>query len=245
MKRSQYPIVLLVAALLGLLGLLAYLQYDWLGRISDGERERLQSRLQADVRRFGEDFNREIQNAYFNFQLDSDAWREKHYADFNLRLDFWRERTAYPDLIENFYFVESGAGENISRYDSQSKRFETTEWTERLNSLKPKIFAENKFEPIVADVPALLLPVHDERETVNRIITVRTPNAGKQRIPLDELPKTPLEFPKRFGVLIIELNDDAIKNQLLPDLTKKYFGEADYKIAVVNRDNQAFFRPEN
>jgi signal transduction histidine kinase len=234
--------IFLVAALLGLLGLLAYLQYDWLGRISDGEHERLQSRLQADVRRFGEDFNREIQNAYFNFQLDSDAWCEKDYADFNLRLDFWRERTAYPSLIADFYFVEFGAGENILRYDPQSKRFETTIWTEKLNRLKPKIFAENKFEPIAEDVPALLLPVHDEREKINRIIAIRTPKAGELRIPLSEMPKTPLELPKRFGVLIIELNADSIKNQVLSDLTKKYFGEADYKIAVVNRDNQAVFQ---
>lgn len=239
MKRSWFPIFL-VAALLGLLGLLAYLQYDWLGRISDDERERLNSRLQTDVRRFGEDFDREMQNAYFNFQLDADSWREKNYAEFNQRFDFWRERTAYPNLIANFFFVESG-GETVRRYDRQSKSFERIEWTETLNQLKPKIVAENGFEPIAEEVPALLLPVHDGQGNFDRIINIRTAKPDGANV-------SPLKVPKRFGVLIIELNADAIKNQILPDLAKKYFsdaGAANYRLAIVNRENQAIFQTED
>jgi signal transduction histidine kinase len=235
--------IFLVAALLGLLGLLAYLQYDWLGRISDGERERLGSRLQSDVRRFGEDFNREIQTAYFNFQLDADFWREKNYAEFNERFDFWRGRTAYPDLIKDFYFIE--AGETVSRYDRQKGTFDATGWMETLDRLKPQIAAENKFQPIAEAVPALLLPVYDGEENFNRIVRTpnldRTPNLNRARMPL-------LEMPKRFGVLVIELNADTIKNQILPDLVKKYFSDADganYRLAVVDGENQAVFQTEN
>ncbi|MGI8639886.1 MAG: hypothetical protein ACR2MG_08015, partial [Pyrinomonadaceae bacterium] len=67
MKRSWLTI-LLVIGLLGLLGLLATLQYQWLGQISQSERERLERNLQTDTQRFAEDFNREMQTAYFNFQ---------------------------------------------------------------------------------------------------------------------------------------------------------------------------------
>ena len=101
MHRSWFPITLVIL-LLGLLALLATLQYRWLGQISDGERERLQNRLQIDTRRFAEDFNREIQNAYFNFQLTSEVWRDKNWNAFNQRVDFWRGKTAYPNLIKNF-----------------------------------------------------------------------------------------------------------------------------------------------
>ena len=239
MNNRWFPISL-VAALLGLLGLLAFLQYDWLGRISDGEREQLNNRLQSDVRRFGADFNREIQNAYFNFQLNANSWRERDFAEFNQRFDFWRERTAYPNLIKDFYFVESSADESVSRYNPQSKIFEKTEWTETLNRLKPKISAEGKFQPIAEDVFALLSPVYEEQENIKRILTVRSPP--------DEAKMSPLEMPKRFGVLIIELNPEAITNQIFPDLAKKYFDEtggANYKIAVVNRDNRAIFQTGN
>ena len=242
MKRSWFPISI-VAALLILLGLLAGLQYRWLGTISDDERERLNNRLQTDVRRFGEDFNREIQNAYFNFQLAANSWREKNYTDFNQRLDFWRERTAYPNLIKDFYFVETGdASDAVGRYDWQNKTFEKAEWTEKLLGLKPQ-FAEDKFQPIAENIPALLLPVHDGEGNFNRIVTLRTPNLDGEKLPPGSMPKPTLEMPKRFGVLVIELNADTIKNQILPDLAKKYFGDAaDYKIAVVNRDNQAIFQ---
>ena len=62
MKRSWFPIFL-VFGLLGLLVLLATLQYQWLGQISEGEGERLKARLESDTKRFAEDFNREIQSA--------------------------------------------------------------------------------------------------------------------------------------------------------------------------------------
>ncbi len=140
MKRSWFPITLVIL-LLGLLALLATLQYRWLGRISDGERTRLQNHLQIDTRRFAEDFNREIQNAYFNFQLDSEVWRDKNWNEFNQRVDFWRGKTAYPNLIKNFYFVELG-GENLLRYDNQNKTFQAADWTANLINLKPKITDE-------------------------------------------------------------------------------------------------------
>src|SRR5688572_11736136 len=99
MKRSWFPI-LVVAGLLGLLGLLATLQYRWLGQISDGERERLQRLVQSETQRFAEDFNREIRTAYFSFQMPGGVWREKNWNEFNQRLSIWRERTAYPNLIQ-------------------------------------------------------------------------------------------------------------------------------------------------
>jgi hypothetical protein len=81
MNRSRFPIML-VAGLLVLLSVLAFLQYRWLGQISDGERERLARSLQTETARFAEDFNREMQNAYFNFQLNADVWRDKNWDEF-------------------------------------------------------------------------------------------------------------------------------------------------------------------
>jgi hypothetical protein len=52
-------------------------------------------------------------------------------------------------------------------------------------------------------------------------------------------------MPKRFGVLIIELSAETVKNQVFPDLVKKYFGDADgvnYLLAVLNRDGQTIFQ---
>ena len=231
MKRSWFSI-LTVAVLLGLLVLLAALQYKWLGQISDREREHLAMRLEGDTRRFAEDFNREIQNAYFNFQLPAEGWRRQNWDQFNERYKFWGERTAYHELIKDFYFVELGKDQKLSRYAKDKGVFENAEWTDELNRLKPNL-AEEKMEPIFEEIPALLMPVHDEEDGIKRVL-IRSANP----MPL------PAEL-KKYGVLIIVLDAGVIKNEVLPALVKKYFSESDsanYKLAVTDQNSEAVFR---
>lgn len=231
MKRSWFSI-LTVAILLGLLVLLAALQYKWLGQISDREREHLRMRVEVDTRRFSEEFNREIQNAYFNFQLPADGWREQKWDEFNQRYKFWRERTEYRELIKDFYFVELGKEQKLSRYNREKGVFETAEWTDELNRLKPN-FAQEKMEPIFEEIPALLMPVHEEENVIKRVL-IRT----ETRMPM------PPEL-KKYGVLVILLDSGVIKNEILPALAKKYFSESDganYKLAVTNQNSETVFR---
>lgn len=235
MKRSWFPIIL-VAALLALLGLLATFQYKWLGQISDNDREQMRTRLQSDTERFAEDFNREIQNAYFNFQLDSDAWRAADWSEFNERYKFWREKTAYPDLIEDFYFVES-ASLKLSRYEKEKGVFTAAEWNERLNLLKPKVADEKAFVPVALEQTALLMPVYEPQAEFSRILI-------RANQPKPEVTRA-VERPKKYGVLLVALNAAAIKNQLLPDLARKYFSESEsegYKLAVVGPAGEAVFQ---
>ncbi len=120
MKRSWFPI-LLVVMLLSLLGLLATLQYAWLGQISQSEKEQMQKRLETDTEHFTQDFNRTIQAAYFPFQLYDDDWQK----DFIIRYQNWRKHADYPDLIKEFYFVPK-AGETL-QYDFEYYQFTKTE----------------------------------------------------------------------------------------------------------------------
>ncbi len=238
MKNSRFTIIL-VAVLLALLGVLAYLQYAWLGQISDGERERLQRNLQSDTQRFADDFNREIQNAYFNFQIDAKNWREKNWTEFNERYKFWSEKTTYEDLIKDFYFVELESGA-VLHFNKENKTFEVAQWTENLNKLKPKFKVEENFQPIEAEIPALLLPVNEIEVTFERVL-VRTGTS-------ENIIGSPMQMPKRYGILVIELDENIIKNQILPDLVKKYFSQsesANYKLAVTSKENKTIFQTEN
>ena len=106
MKRS-WSTILLVLGLASLLALLAGLQYRWLSQISQSDGEKARKRVQEQADRFAMDFNREIQNAYFNFQTDPKTWKEKNWNSFNERYDYWRDKTAYPELITDFYFFEA------------------------------------------------------------------------------------------------------------------------------------------
>jgi hypothetical protein len=67
MKRSWFS-SLLIAGVIGVLTLFLGLQYMWLTEISEANRERIQKRVETDTARFAEDFDREMQAAYYNFQ---------------------------------------------------------------------------------------------------------------------------------------------------------------------------------
>ena len=235
MKSSRFPI-LIIGVLFALLSLLAFLQYRWLGQISDGERERLTRTVKADTERFAEDFNREIQNAYFNFQMNADVWREKNWNEFNERYDFYKEKTAYPDLIKDFYFVEAGENPTLLKYQFEKKEFLNAEWNAELNKLKPVLIGDDPAS-INEEFPALLMPVHEMTEKIEHLI-VRTKNT-------EDIKGLPRMLPKKIGVLVIELDRSVIENKIFPDLTKKYFSEnesADYKLSVVDKNNQTVFQ---
>src|ERR1035437_8407008 len=90
----------IVAGLAVLLGVLAVLQYRWLSQISASEGEKAHSRVREDGQRFAGDYNREIQNAYFNFQTEAGSWNSHNWTQFNERYDFWQQRTNYPGRSE-------------------------------------------------------------------------------------------------------------------------------------------------
>src|SRR5215212_4196221 len=116
MKRTWFSF-LIVGGVLGLLTLFLGLQYRWLSEVSEAERERMQKRVETDTKRFAEDFDREMQAVYYNFQTDAAIWRTSDWAEFNERYDFWRERTVYPELIRAIYYFDKDPGSAPLKYD--------------------------------------------------------------------------------------------------------------------------------
>ena len=106
MKRSWTSFVL-IGGLALLLVTLGVLQYHGLTQISEADGEKAHRRVQEQTEHFAADFNREIQNAYFNFQTDAEAWKTRNWSPFNERYDYWRDNTSYPGLIAGFYFFEA------------------------------------------------------------------------------------------------------------------------------------------
>jgi signal transduction histidine kinase len=238
MKRSWFSI-LLVAGLLALLGVLAALQSVWLGQISEAEKERMTRRLETDTGRFGEDFNREIQGAYFNFQADETLWQKKDWARFNERYDFWLGKTAYKNLITDFYYFENKPESVVSRYDAEKRAFTEAKWTDELQSIKANIGDQKSFQPIDEAHFALVMPVY-EGERAFEIFVRKAAKPVKE----DNIPpaSAKIDLPERKGFLVIKLDENVIKNQILPDLAKKHFPENDFNLAVVGKNGQQIFQ---
>src|SRR4029453_1060255 len=88
MRRRRLPIGFFVPIALALLvGLLAVLQYRWLGQVSAAERERMKATLMQRAEAFGRDFDREVLNLYIALQSESPALAQHDWESFARRYD--------------------------------------------------------------------------------------------------------------------------------------------------------------
>jgi signal transduction histidine kinase len=239
MKRSRFQI-LLVAGLLVLLGVLAALQYFWLGQISEAEKDRMTRRLQIDTQRFAEDFNREIQGAYLNFQTDESLWQKKDWAEFNERYEFWLKKTSYPKLIKGFYYFENKPDAELLSFQMEKREFLRADWTDELQSMRAASADPKTFRAIDEKHSALVMTVYEAEKTFDRILIqkVRKPALAKENDPPQA---RKIELPAGKGFLVIELDKSVIETRILPDLAQKHFPEGDFNVAVTGSEGEKIF----
>ena len=238
--RRNWLSFLLIAGLLGLLVVLATLQYRWLGQISNAERERLEKNLQSDSNRFADDFNRLMQTAYYSFQFDANIWRGQNWAAFNERYEFWRQKGSYPDMFAEFYFVPAVENAATLRYAPDGKIFEPVELPEDLRGVRAKlggddfpIFNETNF--------TLQMPIYESAAQFKQIIIKTLPDETNDKIAPPVTPR------KKIGALIIKLDEKIFAEQIFPDLAQKYFSpneSANYKIAVADERGETIFQTQ-
>jgi two-component system, OmpR family, sensor histidine kinase SenX3 len=231
----------IAAVLLGLIALLATLQYQWLGRVSDAERERLTASLNARATALAQDFDRELTLAYMLFQFDpfSRSGEPRSEESLPARLanhhERWQTTARYPKLIKEC-LIASGDGDTPVRL-------------ERFN-------AGTRFvEPI--DWPAALLPIRTqiagtrEQQTTRGTFVVRTiaaglwedvpaivvPSAATPLLFLNPQPAHPIDLPSSITYTILVLDREYIAREMLPALADHHFrgtGDGfDYQLAIV------------
>ena len=225
MKRS-WTTIALAAGLGALLVILGALQYRWQVQVSDADREKVRKQVKDDADRFASDFNREIQNAYFNFQTEPASWKVHDWSAFNERYDYWRERSAYPELISGFYFIPAKSGE-VMKYDAVHRAFLQATPDADISSVRTRLADETSFKPVYEDLLMLVMPIHEPGKRVEHIVIRRTP---------DKAVPPELSMPPQFGWLAIKLNGDVIKQRLVPDLAARYFGDGAFRIGIDDRD---------
>ena len=238
-NKSWFPF-LSVIVLLGLLVVLATLQYQWLGQISDGERVRISSRLKDDTKRFAEDFNREIQTAYFSFQIDAESFETGNFNDFNKRFVNWKSNTKYPELVNDLYFVTKSDANTALKFNSEKGEFENAVRSARLDEVQKRITSNGEFTSINEEQMALVMPVFNQNVGVKHIIV------QKKEVTSDKIEtKEHFEMPEKYGFLVIFLNSEVIESQLFPDLVAKYFTDGEsgnFSLSVVDSKNESIFR---
>ncbi len=231
MKGKWFPFLVVLVSL-GLLILLATLQYRWLGKVSDSERVRLTERLSDDTKRFAFEFNNEINLAYTTFQLPANEWNL-----FASRYDLWRAKTSVPSLIEDIFYLQVDSDE-IAKYDLKKRAFEKSEWTAQLNKVRSSISNQALLNHFSEDGNSLIVPIYESRAEFEKLFL------EAEKLKPNGLERGELKLPRKSGFLIITLNEDAVQKELLPSLTQKYFqGDSGghYKILIKDKNGNTIF----
>src|SRR5262245_4099678 len=219
MQITRIPTRILVfaAVMLLLLPLLAWLQYQWLGKVSEGERQQMQANLFRLAEQFRYDFDRQISAVYSSFQPRPPlpGITREDYVDAYFR---WIAVASHPRLITDVLFAQVSDGRpHLERLNPATRRFESAEWPVTLSDLKaglravragpgklPGPFIKYLVPPMDADIPALFIPI-------------------LQGAPEDPKPS--------YVVLMLSL--ECIQQEILPALSQSLLPE--YSIRVVNR----------
>ncbi|NOT48484.1 MAG: HAMP domain-containing histidine kinase [Acidobacteria bacterium] len=244
--KGSWVTTFAVSGVLIVLTLFLGLQYNWLRQASEAEREQMQRRTEADTKNFADDFNREMQAAYFNFQAVAGMWERDDRSEFdenydyfedlnvkfNIHYDDWKSKTPYPDLISEFVFFGKNNAQPL-KYSTQERKFLPGEIASDILSLRATI-ESRPFNSFYEESYALVMPIHEPQKRFERIMIRRGP-AG--------VPPVPPTNPKRFGFLVIALDPLVIKDKILPDLVAKHFPEDNFRIAVKGKADTPIFEP--
>jgi signal transduction histidine kinase len=235
-RRFRPPLVVVAAALFGLIVLLAVFQYRWLGQISEAERDRLRTGVATAATEFAMDVDREVARAFLLFQHDGSEGQDdaRTLERFAARYDRWQGSARFPRLLKNFYLASEDAPGSLKleRFDPAARRFEPAEW--------PAAMAEWRKQLASEDIK--------ESGPGNAFFIRRMPPAIWEDVPAIVVP-TPMIFVARsqptidisrrasYSVLTIDL--DYVSRELLPSLAERHFNHAgagvDYQVAVVSR----------
>ena len=232
------------AALLALIAVLGTLQYRWLGRISDAERERMTANLGTHAVALAQEFDRELTRAYVTFQLEPVHEAGNNAARMAQRHERWIATARYPRLIKAIYVAsraEDGSAQPLQRFDPSTRFLEPAEWPESLRRIQ-EAFAKQPTSPpggemvMIRTIPS---PVWDEIPA----LVIPTPLLlMNERIAIQGARPQDFRMLHPTAVTILLLDRDYIAGELLPSLAQQQFratsSAPDYQIAVVSKARQ-------
>ena len=143
MRDFRAPMFAIAGALLGLILLLATLQYRWLGQISGADRDRMTALLNTRAAAFGEDCDRELTRAFLMFQLDPMQQDQSAAAGIATRYDRWQATARFPKMIREVYLVPSQTAVNetglLQRFNPSNRFLEPADWPESLADIRAQL----------------------------------------------------------------------------------------------------------
>jgi len=220
--RRRAPVLwLFMALLVGLVCVLAVLQYNWIGEISVNEQKQRLSDLQAAANKMSNAFNAELNTAAEALQpgdqLVQDMGRLKAYEN---RYREWHASAAHPRLFRRIAVVSQENARLVLRiFNADTGDLEPVEWPSDWLTAKDFMAAR-----LVGRTNG---PLRTEISTLIDVPRFRQPDPG---------PGRPLEQ----DWLLLDVDRQRAGSVILPELLSQYLQDdfrSQYRVEVVSRAN--------
>jgi signal transduction histidine kinase len=256
-KHKPPALLILNLVVMGLLVLLAFLQYRWMGQVSQADRERRKAALQETVARFCGDLDRELTRAFFHFSLDHHEARELDYRHlresasplYASRYLSWIAGAPSGNIVSGLFFVNRGRDRTprLARFGRDTSCFEPVAWPGDFQELQDQI--RRRFDgmpssvtsgpmplisPLVESIPALVIPCFHRPSPPGQ-----GPSGQSLRFRSGQDPLV--------GVVIVQLDRTYLIQEFLPKLAKRHFFQGrdpEYDLVVVrhHRPDQIIYQ---
>jgi len=218
--RGLWPILAVLALLLGVLG---SLQYRWTHEIGRAEAERRQADLERAARRFASALDRELGQAVIAFFPDAGPPPGDRHAFLIDRFEAWRSRENAGLVSGLLLATRSDRGILLEETHPGDDAFHEVSWPDGLEGLRERL-SEGEGDPghgpsirpggIVERPLGLLLPLFGRPDDAG-------PGPRRRRLQID-------------AVVVLLLDPDHLRGRLLPRLAVAHFGPTEASAFVVS-----------
>jgi signal transduction histidine kinase len=217
----------LTALLVVLLPVLAFMQYRWVGQVSEGERGRMQRNVETAAVQFRIAFDGELGQAIRDLQVTTTVARDGSSPNYSNRYTGWFNTAEHPQIIADIYVVDA-VGDNLRlrRFNSTTHTFDPSFWPEPLEQLRPE------FEDAHARARAQRAPLPNRFAAADDSLIIQGLQNFERGAPLT----API-----FGFSVIQLDESYLRGQLIPALAEKHFTDPEgdtYRVAVISDDDE-------
>ena len=232
-----------------LVAVLAFYQYQWLGQVSEADRERQRTTLNQRAREFAADFDREIGRVYSALQYDQTGGADAT-ASFARHYREWKESSPLPLLVRAIYLTReptgpagadhSGAPIPLMKFDPATGVFSPAEWPAELVPVRDRMMAARQ------QVTAPATPFSSVGNATFRFVSIGQspvlasvpalliPTHRVQHLaPAETSAKDVVRFDVEPLYVIAELDKPVLTDVVLPALVEKHLAVDDYRVEVL------------
>ena len=255
-KQRVSAVTILVGLVMLLVPALAWMQYQWLGQLSTAERERMQRTLRTAAAQFATEFDTELSRTLISLQVDGPTLRDQNWTAYAQRYSQWSASTTEARIVGDVWLVDTIPGTNlpdfetgavipsdrlrVRKWNPQTITFEDAAWPEDLLKMRDALGA--RFIGFQMERTRGRMDPGTHRET-SMSVSAGDDNTMVSPVTLFDLPENRLGPPKIsvIGFTIVRLDPAVVRDTVLAALTTRHFHgddtEADYRVAVVRRDD--------